>query len=112
MYCETDCSTLCPSQCSIGTKQPSNILQVSLCLHTPDLLSAEPEAAHLQACLNERPGEGLGEVVGGLRGVMEAEALQLNAETQALHNLKVLQPSNSWLDLCTPACCFIDQSLD
>ena len=72
------------------TKQPTDILEVSLCLHTPSLLSAEPEAAHLQACLNERPREGLGEVVGGLRGVMEAEALQLNAETQALHHLKVL----------------------
>ena len=44
----------------------------------------------MQACLGERPGEGLGEVLGGLRGVMEAEAVQLNTETQALHNLKVL----------------------
>lgn len=43
----------------------------------------------MQACLNERPSEGLGEVLGGLRGVMEAEALQLNTETQALHALKV-----------------------
>ena len=43
----------------------------------------------VQACLNERPSEGLGEVLGGLRGVMEAEALQLNTETQALHALKV-----------------------
>ena len=43
----------------------------------------------MQACLNERPSEGLGEVLGGLRGVMEAEALQLNTETQALHVLKV-----------------------
>ncbi|KAL0020621.1 hypothetical protein WJX79_002482 [Trebouxia sp. C0005] len=42
-----------------------------------------------QACLNERPSEGLGEVLGGLRGVMEAEALQLNSETKALHDLKV-----------------------
>ncbi|KAL3158420.1 hypothetical protein ABBQ38_010655 [Trebouxia sp. C0009 RCD-2024] len=41
-----------------------------------------------QACLNERPSEGLGEVLGGLKGVMEAEALQLNTETQALHALK------------------------
>ncbi|KAL3160123.1 hypothetical protein ABBQ32_010898 [Trebouxia sp. C0010 RCD-2024] len=41
-----------------------------------------------QACLNERPSEGLGEVLGGLRGVMEAEGLQLNTETQALHALK------------------------
>ena len=43
----------------------------------------------VQACLNERPSEGLGEVLGGLRGVMEAEALQLNSETKALHDLKV-----------------------
>ncbi len=54
----------------------------------------KPEVAamgHLavQACLNERPSEGLGEVLGGLRGVMEAEALQLNTETKALHDLKV-----------------------
>lgn len=48
----------------------------------------------MQACLNERPSEGLGEVLGGLKGVMEAEALQLNTETQALHALKVvLTPS-------------------
>lgn len=44
----------------------------------------------MQACLNERPSEGLGEVLGGLRGVMEAEGLQLNTETQALHALKVV----------------------
>ena len=43
----------------------------------------------MQACLSERLEEGLAEVTVGLRGVMEAEALQLNAETQALHNLKV-----------------------
>lgn len=43
----------------------------------------------MQVCLSQRPEEGLAEVMGGLRGVMEAEALQLNAETQALHNLKV-----------------------
>lgn len=43
----------------------------------------------MQACLNERPAEGLEEVLGGLRGVMEAEALQLNTETQALRSLKV-----------------------
>jgi hypothetical protein len=43
----------------------------------------------MQACLNERPSEGLGEVLGGLRGVMEAEALQLNSDTKALHDLKV-----------------------
>lgn len=52
----------------------------------------------MQACINERPGEGIGEVVGGLREVMEAEALQLNAEVQALHNLKVnLQ---AWTSQC------------
>lgn len=43
----------------------------------------------MQACLNERPVEALEEVLRGLRGVMEAEALQLNTETQALHALKV-----------------------
>lgn len=51
----------------------------------------------VQACLNERPSEGLGEVLTGLRGVMEAEALQLNTETKTLHDLKVCcrdQPCN------------------
>ena len=43
----------------------------------------------MQACAGERPSEDLAEVLGGLRGVMEAEALQLNAETRALHDLKV-----------------------
>ena len=50
---------------------------------------AAHHCCNVQASLSERPEEGLAEVLGGLRGVMEAEALQLNAETHALHNLKV-----------------------
>lgn len=95
VYCKSECTTFVQVSDEGETEQPTDILRVSLCRHTPDLLAAEPETAHLQACLNERPGEGLGEVVGGLRGVMEAEALQLNAETLALHDLKVLQPSHT-----------------